>query len=119
MNGDKLFMSTRNMQNMIKMKRSDMRGQNRSTNMNNIHTCSIGRPDLIIAIISFMHSELLKFTQYVISCARVKVPVGVSTIGRSRHGNKAIVGDGFFIKPIPTYVGGVDRLHANLVEWFR
>jgi hypothetical protein len=46
--------------------------------MDNFHTCTVGRVDLIMAIVAVMHGQLLKFSSDVVGGAGIKVPFGIS-----------------------------------------
>jgi hypothetical protein len=82
--------------------------------MNNIHTCTVGRPDLVIAIVMFMHDR-----------NGVEVPVWIGSIGTRHHSSKMIVGDELFIKFImlvvclgimQTWQRGLDYLLEESVD---
>jgi hypothetical protein len=75
MNGYEILMSTRNMQHIIKMKGASRSGQYGFTDMNNLHTCSIGGVNLIMSIVAIMHGKFFKLPCYVICGARVQIPV--------------------------------------------
>jgi hypothetical protein len=57
MNVNKLFVCVRSMEYMIKMKWSVGVGQDRFTNMNNVHTYTIGRTNLVTTIVPFVHGS--------------------------------------------------------------
>jgi hypothetical protein len=59
MNGDEIFVCTRNMKNIIKNKVAGRSGNDRFTNTRNLHTCTIGRMYLVVAIVAVMHGELV------------------------------------------------------------
>jgi hypothetical protein len=77
MNGNKMLIGVWNMQDIIKMKKSGGCGQDRFTNVHNIHTCPIGCPNLIIAGVAVMHGMLLNFSGNVVHSPGVQVPVQV------------------------------------------
>jgi hypothetical protein len=82
--------------------------------MINIHTCTIGYPNLIIAIIALMHGQFLQLVNDVISSTRVKVQIWIGTSIWACHRSKAVVRDLVFIKVIPTYVGGVTHFETHM-----
>jgi hypothetical protein len=58
-NGDEIFVCTKNMKNIIKNKVAGRSGNNKFTNTRNLHTCTIGRMYLVVAIVAVMHGELV------------------------------------------------------------
>jgi hypothetical protein len=52
---------------------------NRRTNMFDVHTCTIGRPDLIGSIVPVMHCQLVQFTSDVVGCSSICVPEWFTT----------------------------------------
>jgi hypothetical protein len=59
MNGNDIFVCSRNMKNIIKNKVTGRSGNNRFTNTRNLHTCTIGCMYLVVAIVAVMHGELV------------------------------------------------------------
>jgi hypothetical protein len=54
------------------------------TNVFNMHTWSIGRIDLIIAIIRLPYDKLIKLSCNMICCTRICIPIWVNHIGVGR-----------------------------------
>jgi hypothetical protein len=73
-------MGTRNMKDICKMKRTMSSGNNRVTNVINVHTCAIGYFYLIIVMIAIVHHQFVEFSSDMISSPKIKVPIGVSTM---------------------------------------
>jgi hypothetical protein len=107
----------RNVQDLIKLKWAGGRGQHRITNMNNIHTCTIGCPTLVIDVEALMHRELLKVTCDVIHSIRVQVPVRIGPIGGRRHGSNPVIRNKLLIEPVPTHIRRVSWLQVDLALW--
>jgi len=75
MNRDKVFLSLRDMKNIIKMQIS-MRGTNNSiTNMINVHTCTICCAYLVIAGVLLLDSQPVELAGHVICSTSIRVPV--------------------------------------------
>jgi hypothetical protein len=55
-------------------------GNYRITNMINVHTCTIGCPYLIIAMIPVMHGEFVQLASETVSGIGVEVPIWIGTI---------------------------------------
>jgi hypothetical protein len=85
------------------------------TNMTNAHTLSIGRVDLLTALVLLSHGELVELTGDVVGGAGVAIPIGVHAIG---HG----IGTLFFLLfffivvgvAVPTLPGFMAWLATNL-----
>jgi hypothetical protein len=72
------------MKNVVENKIMRRGGNNRSTNVRNLHTCPISRMNLIGAIIGIVHGELVKFTCNMVGGTGIGVPIVVRTVGGSR-----------------------------------
>jgi hypothetical protein len=84
-NGDELFMSTWNVKDIVQMKGTNRSGYNQITNVFNIHTLPISRPNLFATIVAVMSYKSLEFTGDMVSGIGVKIPVGIGTLRSGRH----------------------------------
>jgi hypothetical protein len=114
MNRDKMFVSTRNMKNIIKMLGTVEGGQNRFTDVSNLHTCPICSLNVVVPVVAFMHGELFNLTGDVVGCPRVQIPVGVSISGCRGHSSNMLLGDVNYIKSVPADTCCVPYLEAHL-----
>jgi hypothetical protein len=48
---------------------------NRMTNVFNVHTCAIGRIDLVVSIVCVLHSQLLEISYHMICYFGVGIPI--------------------------------------------
>jgi hypothetical protein len=103
-NRDELFMSTCNMKDIFQMKGTNQSGYNRITNVFNVHTLPISRPDLFTDIVAVMSCKPLEFTGVIVSGTRVKIPVGIGTLRSGRHACHLVIRNKIFIVPIPAVV---------------
>jgi hypothetical protein len=100
---------------MIKMQQAGGCGNNRFTNMINIHTCTVGCPNFIIAVVALMHGQFLQLVSDVISSTGIKVPIWINTSRWTCHRNKTFVGNIIFIEAVPTYIDSVTHFeHLTL-----
>ena len=80
MNGEKIFVNTRDMKIFPKVN-FPMRVINDCvTNVTNLHTFSTGSVDVVLAAVLLTHGHLLEFTGDVVGCAAVHIPVCVHSI---------------------------------------
>jgi hypothetical protein len=84
------------------------------TNMDNIHTCIVHDPNLVIAIVWLVHGKRLKFPGNMICGARVEVPIGIDSSRCGGHARHAVVRHEILIVHVPTISCGVPDFHANL-----
>jgi hypothetical protein len=66
MNGNKLFVWVRNMEDMVKMKWTGGIGQDRFIDMKNVHICIVGYMYPISTVVPFMHGHLFQLANDVI-----------------------------------------------------
>jgi hypothetical protein len=66
MNGNKLFVWVRNMEDMVKMKWTGGIGQDRFIDMKNVHICIVGYMYPISTVVPFMHDHLFQLANDVI-----------------------------------------------------
>src|SRR4051812_47284652 len=85
------------------------------TNMLDVHTCAIGRVDLIMAIVPLLHGELIQLTSDVVGGARVTIPVGVDTVVVDDVG-LAILLFVVLVEAVPALSCLVALLAANLAD---
>jgi hypothetical protein len=116
-NRDYILLSGRDMEDIIKNKITTSSGDNRFTNMGDVHTCPIRSMNLFMAGVVIMHSELVKIPGNMIGGAGVSVPIiivtGGNSSGRMRFRNIVL------FKMMPTLVGRVPNFKAHLVLWSR
>jgi hypothetical protein len=93
MNGNKVFMNTGYVKDMIKVQRMRSSGNDRITNVVNIHTCTICGPNQMVVLVPLKHGQLLKFSGNVVGGTGIKVPIGISTICGTRHSSELAVRD--------------------------
>jgi hypothetical protein len=86
--------------------------------MDNIHTCIVCHPDLLVAVVLLMHGKLLKLTGDVVGLFLVKIPIWIGVRGRC-HGSHLIIRDAILIIAVPKGSHGVTDLHAHLATWSR
>jgi hypothetical protein len=84
-NGYELFMSTWNVKDIVQMKGTNRSGYNQITNVFNVHTLPISRPNLFATIVAVMSYKSLEFTGDMVSGIGVKIPVGIGTLRNGRH----------------------------------
>jgi hypothetical protein len=72
-----IFMGSGNMQDVVEDMVVRCGGNNRSTNMRNLHSCPIYRMDLIGVGVGIMHSELVKFTGDMVGGTTISEPIVV------------------------------------------
>jgi hypothetical protein len=115
MNGNKIFGGMWNMKNIFKMQGFRGGFNNCMTNMTNAHTLSIGRVNLLTALVLLSHGELVELTGDVVGGVGVTVPIGVHAIG---HGVAPLFFLLFFFiivgVAVPTLLGFMAWLATNL-----
>ena len=80
MNGEKIFVGTRNMQNFSKVNFAGRGTYNRMTYMTYPHTCTTCRVDLILSMVFLTKGHLLKLPREMVGGATVKIPIGIDTV---------------------------------------
>jgi hypothetical protein len=60
MNGDKIFLDIRNMQDIVENKRLRRARNLRLTNVSNMQTCTIGNLDVVFAGVALMESKVIE-----------------------------------------------------------
>jgi hypothetical protein len=89
MNRDEIFVGSGNIQNIIKNEIAGWSGNNRFANTRNLHTCTVSRMYLIVAVVAIMHGELVELASDVIRGVGVGVPVGIGVVQCSSQSSSA------------------------------
>jgi hypothetical protein len=69
-----------NVQDMVQMKWTSDGGQNRFTDVNNIHTCLVRSSYLIGPVVALVHGKLFQLARDMVRGPGVQVPVRVCPI---------------------------------------
>jgi hypothetical protein len=109
-----IFMGSGNMQDVVEDMVVRCGGNNRSTNMRNLHSCPIYRMDLIGVGVGIMHSELVKFTGDMVGGTTISEPIVVGGGGAWRSHRGTLFKNKIFIEAIPTCGCRVPDLEAGL-----
>jgi hypothetical protein len=119
MNGNKVSLRTRNMQNIFKGKIMMRCEKCRLTNMSNPHTSSICSMNLVLASVLLPHDKLVQFTSNLICSPHVRGPGRVNIVARDLSSvHRLLLTSEVLVKALPATKYSVANLFVQLAYWF-